>query len=1090
MGDYGFGLLQTAPLRSSSPGPLFSSGAYRPYPPVPTPATPQISSSLPFASLSQPPLPVTGFSPASTPSQFSIPTGGGSSAAASSSSPLFLAAAAVAHTHIMQDELLLGLTQQQQQQLSGSGLPEKLPNHHPVGSTKAGATHLLPSQDFKPSLHHPSSSSSSSSSSTTSSPQDFSKQQQQLSSQKRKEFNPPHPPHPQDLKQQPPPLNTPDQFISQQQQQQQLHQLQQEQLQKQQQQQFSHPHHPHPHHHHRHHHHPPDFHHPKQPPGDYHPLPQHYQPPLQPSPPQAQHHHHGGVDSLRKIPAATTAATASAAGEGTAAESPNVGLVPSTPSVNLLPGSKLPPSMESPNHPLLNSPSNLLPGGGLGAGGGFSSLQSPDLPHPGGGGGGGGGPPAAAGGGGSASPPPPLPGFGTPWSVQTSSPPPQQQQQQPPPPQPPQQQQPPPPQPPQPPQQPPQPPQPPQQQQPQQPPPPGSSAATPGGGSGCGGPISAMPPPNPETDSSFYPGMSSINPAFFQSFSPVSPHNPCAGMSVPGGGGGGGGGGFGSPFSAAAVPPPPPAMNLPQQPPSAPQPQPAPPAPQPPPPPSSRRSPVSPQLQQHQAAAAAAFLQQRNSYNHHQPLLKQSPWSNHQSSGWSTGSMSWGAMHGRDHRRTGNMGIPGTMNQISPLKKPFSGNVIAPPKFTRSTPSLTPKSWIEDNVFRTDNNSNTLLPLQVRSSLQLPAWGSDSLQDSWCTAAGTSRIDQDRSRMYDSLNMHSLENSLIDIMRAEHDPLKGRLSYPHPGTDNLLMLNGRSSLFPIDDGLLDDGHSDQVGVLNSPTCYSAHQNGERIERFSRKVFVGGLPPDIDEDEITASFRRFGPLVVDWPHKAESKSYFPPKGYAFLLFQEESSVQALIDACIEEDGKLYLCVSSPTIKDKPVQIRPWNLSDSDFVMDGSQPLDPRKTIFVGGVPRPLRAVELAMIMDRLYGGVCYAGIDTDPELKYPKGAGRVAFSNQQSYIAAISARFVQLQHGDIDKRVEVKPYVLDDQMCDECQGARCGGKFAPFFCANVTCLQYYCEFCWANIHSRAGREFHKPLVKEGADRPRQIHFRWN
>lgn len=45
--------------------------------------------------------------------------------------------------------------------------------------------------------------------------------------------------------------------------------------------------------------------------------------------------------------------------------------------------------------------------------------------------------------------------------------------------------------------------------------------------------------------------------------------------------------------------------------------------------------------------------------------------------------------------------------------------------------------------------------------------------------------------------------------------------------------------------------------------------------------------------------------------------FPWPGYAFLLFQDESSVQALIDACIEEDGKLYLCVSSPTIKDKPV-----------------------------------------------------------------------------------------------------------------------------------------------------------------------------
>ena len=66
----------------------------------------------------------------------------------------------------------------------------------------------------------------------------------------------------------------------------------------------------------------------------------------------------------------------------------------------------------------------------------------------------------------------------------------------------------------------------------------------------------------------------------------------------------------------------------------------------------------------------------------------------------------------------------------------------------------------------------------------------------------------------------------------------------------------------------------------------------------------------------------------------------------------------------------------------------------------------------------------MIMDRFYGGVCYAGIDTDPELKYPKGAGRVAFSNQQSYIAAISARFVQLQHGEIDKRVS---YIYEEKI---------------------------------------------------------------
>ncbi|XP_069754962.1 cytoplasmic polyadenylation element-binding protein 4b isoform X2 [Narcine bancroftii] len=491
--------------------------------------------------------------------------------------------------------------------------------------------------------------------------------------------------------------------------------------------------------------------------------------------------------------------------------------------------------------------------------------------------------------------------------------------------------------------------------------------------------------------------------------------------------------------------------------------------PPPPPPPhhhhhhqqqQQRRSPASPH--------PAVPFPHRNAFNQLPHLANSiskppSPWNSYpspspsssSSSSWSSGGGVWGGSQGRDHRR----GMPGGMaalNSISPMKKPFPGNPLPAHKYSRSSSAFPPKSWMEDSMLRND-----ILPFQ------------------------------DRTRLYDTLNMHSLESSLIDIMRAEQDPLKGRLNYVHPGSDSPLPINGHSSLFPVEDGFLDDGRGDQTlhSGLSSPHCFP-HQNGERVERYSRKVFVGGLPPDIDEDEITASFRRFGSLVVDWPHKAESKSYFPPKGYAFLLFQEEGSVQALIDACIEEEGKLYLCVSSPTIKDKPVQIRPWNLNDSDFVMDGSQPLDPRKTIFVGGVPRPLRAVELAMIMDRLYGGVCYAGIDTDPELKYPKGAGRVAFSNQQSYIAAISARFVQLQHGDIDKRVEVKPYVLDDQLCDECQGTRCGGKFAPFFCANVTCLQYYCEYCWAAIHSRAGREFHKPLVKEGGDRPRQVPFRWS
>lgn len=276
-------------------------------------------------------------------------------------------------------------------------------------------------------------------------------------------------------------------------------------------------------------------------------------------------------------------------------------------------------------------------------------------------------------------------------------------------------------------------------------------------------------------------------------------------------------------------------------------------------------------------------------------------------------------------------------------------------------------------------------------------------------------------------------------------------------------------------------HQVRASMPVNSTCFGAN--------YSRKVFVGGLPPDINEGEIMNQFHYYGNLNVDWPHKSDSKSAFPPKGFAFLIFDNEQSVRDLISNCkIDEKNKFYIDISSPSIKNKPVQIRPWCLSDSEFVFDQNNVIDSRRTVFIGGIPRPLKAGELALIMNKLFGGVCYASIDTDNELKYPKGAGRVSFSNQESYVSAISARFIQLQNGEIDKRAEVKPYVLDDQICDLCMSSS-NRKSAPFFCANISCLQYYCEPCWSSFHSRSGREFHKPLIKEGADRPRTIPFRW-
>jgi len=303
-----------------------------------------------------------------------------------------------------------------------------------------------------------------------------------------------------------------------------------------------------------------------------------------------------------------------------------------------------------------------------------------------------------------------------------------------------------------------------------------------------------------------------------------------------------------------------------------------------------------------------------------------------------------------------------------------------------------------------------------------------------------------------------------DMLRNENLQLRNNSNNPSGLNQFLSDTNPMASLI-IRDRLGDGMHYSQLA--------------NRF-RYSRKVFVGGLPPDIDEDQIRQSFSCFGKLTVDWPHKTESRSYFPPKGYAFLIFQDDFSVWSLISCCSKDGDKLYYRVSSPTQTDKQVQIRPWKTNDADFNFGSAETLDGRKTIFVGGVPRPLRAVELALIMERLYGGVCYAGIDVDQDLKYPKGAGRVAFNNQRSYIAAISARYVQLKEGDINKRVEVKPYVVDDQLCDDCQGVQSNRKYAPYFCNNVTCLKYYCDACWNAYHSVMGREHHKPLTKDGSN----------
>lgn len=252
------------------------------------------------------------------------------------------------------------------------------------------------------------------------------------------------------------------------------------------------------------------------------------------------------------------------------------------------------------------------------------------------------------------------------------------------------------------------------------------------------------------------------------------------------------------------------------------------------------------------------------------------------------------------------------------------------------------------------------------------------------------------------------------------------------------------------------------------------------EMYSRKVFVGGLPIDTKESTVRNIFSKFGKVLIDWPRRLGSKpdQIRPMAGYVFLVFEDEASVQRLISQCFLDSGSFWLFVTSDTMKKKPVQVRPWKLGDSDYMMDPDYQMDSRLTVFIGGVPRPTRAVEIANALNQIYGPIAYVGVDTDPELKYPKGCARVTFATASGYVAALKQRHVELNHTDTPKRVEIKPYLMEEQMCDNCFGTKCHGQHAQYFCGFDQCLQYYCVRCWDHIHGNHSFAHHRPTVRQG------------
>lgn len=66
------------------------------------------------------------------------------------------------------------------------------------------------------------------------------------------------------------------------------------------------------------------------------------------------------------------------------------------------------------------------------------------------------------------------------------------------------------------------------------------------------------------------------------------------------------------------------------------------------------------------------------------------------------------------------------------------------------------------------------------------------------------------------------------------------------------------------------------------------QRNQKPSGYSSKVFLGGVPWDITESLLIATFKQFGQIRVEWPGKDQSATQ--PKGYVYIIFECEKQVR--------------------------------------------------------------------------------------------------------------------------------------------------------------------------------------------------------
>jgi len=250
--------------------------------------------------------------------------------------------------------------------------------------------------------------------------------------------------------------------------------------------------------------------------------------------------------------------------------------------------------------------------------------------------------------------------------------------------------------------------------------------------------------------------------------------------------------------------------------------------------------------------------------------------------------------------------------------------------------------------------------------------------------------------------------------------------------------------------------------------------------YSCKVFLGGIPYDLTDSDLHCTFAQFGHIQIQWPGKdirsAIEGAAANKAGYVYIIFENYDNVSALLNSCTmsyrdyDSGCRWYYNISSRRQKSKEVQVIPFDIGDRFFMKTTfSGQMDHSRTVFVGALHGMLAADGLAKVMDDLFGGVIYAGLDTD-KYKYPLGSGRVSFDNNESYLKAVSAAFIEIKSARFKKKIQIDPYIEGESQCVVCRQS----VQNPIYCRDEGI--YFCQKCWESHHSDPEAANHRPIIK--------------